>query len=338
MTGLGRAIAISGTFLLIYTTLTPALAVAQENKSFWNLPDSIRIHYFTVGSGRKVLVLHGGPGIPFLSSIPGLDSLSDSYEFIYYDQRGCGRSTRPIDHFDNPDAPSNFRELVSKCGIGVQIKDIDRIRQILGEEKLIIVGFSYGALLASLYAKDYPGRVEAIIFISPAPLLSFPPEGPILSDLIKPLLPDSMKAPFEDYLTRAFNFTNLFQQTDRSLSALNCEMGPYFLAALKAKHDAVPDDFTCETVGGWGVQGIYMSLGMSYDYRPELKSVTAPVLVLHGGSDLQPESGSRTYSETFPNATFVNTPLAGHVIWLDDPQAFDSAVTEFLTKLKRSDE
>jgi proline iminopeptidase len=299
----------------------------------WEMPDSVTVKYFTQGDGRKILMIHGGPGIPFTEPIWALHELTDKYQFVYYDQRGCGKSTRPIDRFQNPRAPSNFKALLQKCGIGVQIHDVERIREKLGEDKLFIMGFSYGALLASLYAKKYPDRVEAMILIAPANLLVFPPDDGGLYELVKPLLPDSMKAPYNHYLDRLFSFSTLFQQTDSSLQALNCEFAPYFSAALRKKRVSAPDDIECDLVGGWSVQGIYMSMGMSYDHRPALKTVTAPVLVLHGSSDIQSESASRTYSQTYPNATFVAIPDAGHFMWMDQPSLFTSTVRDFLTSL-----
>jgi proline iminopeptidase len=194
------------------------------------------------------------------------------------------------------------------------------------------VGFSYGALLASLYAKDYPQHVESMIFIAPANLLAFPPEDGGIYELVKPLLPDSMKAPYDEYLGRFFDFSTLFHQTDSSLRALNCEFAPYFFAAMRAKGVSILEGITCESIGGWSVQGIYMSMGMSYDHRPALKEITAPVLVLHGEKDIQSEAASRTYSDTYPNATFVTIPDAGHFMWQDNEKAFVKAIGEFLAK------
>lgn len=320
--------------LTLASGLFPGGVVGEESldpvHASWDFPDSVQLHYFTVGRGRNVLVIHGGPGIPFPGPLPGLSSFANNYRFVYYDQRGCGGSTRPIDKFKDPASRSNFITLVNKCGLGVHIKDIERAREKLGDEKLIIVGFSYGALLASLYAKDYPDHVESMIFIAPANLLAFPPEDGGIYELIKPLLPDSMKADYDKYLGRFFNFSTLFQQTDSSLSALNCEFAPYFFAAMKAKGVSILNGVTCESIGGWAVQGIYMSMGMSYDHRPALKSIDVPVLVLHGADDIQSEEASRTYSNTFPNATFVSIPKAGHFMWLDNEAAFIEAIKEFL--------
>jgi len=55
-------------------------------------------------------------------------------------------------------------KLDQTLGLGAQIADIERIRQILGEDKLILVGHSWGGFLASLYAAEFPEHVTALIW------------------------------------------------------------------------------------------------------------------------------------------------------------------------------
>jgi proline iminopeptidase len=67
----------------------------------WRVEPDIELAHFVVGEGRNVLVLHGGPGQPFTGPMRGLEPLTSEFRFHYYDQRGCGESTRPIDHFES---------------------------------------------------------------------------------------------------------------------------------------------------------------------------------------------------------------------------------------------
>ena len=73
--------------------LTPPPQSGDEH--YWTVEEDIEIYHLSSGQGRNVLVVHGGPGGAHGSSWPGLDLLTDAYRFHYYDQRGCGRSTRP---------------------------------------------------------------------------------------------------------------------------------------------------------------------------------------------------------------------------------------------------
>ena len=77
--------------------LVPPAQLGADN--FWQVEDDIDIHHFAVGTGRNVLIVHGGPGVPYTEPWPGLDPLTDTHQFHYYDQRGSGQSTRPFDTF-----------------------------------------------------------------------------------------------------------------------------------------------------------------------------------------------------------------------------------------------
>jgi proline iminopeptidase len=152
--------------------LTPPEQTGDED--FWQVEDDIQLYHFAAGEGRNVLIVHGGPGYPYRQPWTGLEPLSKNYQFHYYDQRGCGRSTRPIDTFASSNYFQNVQTLDKTLGLGAQVADIERIRQILGEEKLILIGHSWGAFLASLYVAEFPENVEAVIFVAPAPMLVFP--------------------------------------------------------------------------------------------------------------------------------------------------------------------
>jgi pimeloyl-ACP methyl ester carboxylesterase len=80
--------------------------------------------------------------------------------------------------------------------------------------------------------------------------------------------------------------------------------------------------------------GMYVSMGQWHDYRPALKNVTAPVLVIHGADDLQSESASRLYVEAFPNAEFAVIENAGHFSFEEQPQQFADIVQKFLADQK----
>lgn len=61
-----------------------------EDSPMWRVEEDIDLFHFAEGEGRNVLIVHGGPGMPYLKPWPGLAPLTRSYRFHYYDQRGCG--------------------------------------------------------------------------------------------------------------------------------------------------------------------------------------------------------------------------------------------------------
>jgi len=127
-------------------------------------------------------VIHGGPGFPPLRSWPALDRLAAKYRFNYYRQRGCGKSTRPVMRFSSRNFYKNLIILNAALGLGAQIADIERIRRILGQEQLILIGHSFGGFIASLYAAEFPEHVDKLILLAPADVMKMPQkEGEFIS-------------------------------------------------------------------------------------------------------------------------------------------------------------
>lgn len=300
----------------------------SDDEHFWNVEQDIQLYHFSKGEGGNVLVVHGGPGYPFAQPWPGLEPLTSEYRFHYYDQRGCGQSTRPIDRLPSSNYYQNMKTLDQTLGLGAQVADIERIRQILGEEKLVIIGHSFGGFLASLYAAEFPERVEALILVAPADVLVMPQKEGGLFEEVRRRLPEDMQADYDAYLKEYLDYRNIFSKSEADLAALNEEFGKYYGAVFEI---SIPEQ---GEPGGWMVWAMYISMGTRHDYRDALKDVTAPVLVVHGADDLQTEEASRIYVDASPNARFHVIEGATHFSFCEQPEEFAAVVGEFLGELK----
>jgi proline iminopeptidase len=302
----------------------------SEGSSTWKMEPGIELTHFAAGDGRNVLVVHGGPGEPFRQPMPGLEPLTGDYRFHYYDQRGCGGSTRPIDRFESTDMYENMLALDRSLGLGAQIADIERIRRILGDEKLILIGHSWGGFLASMYAAEFPEHVEALILVSPANTLVMPqPDAD--SDLfasVRAGLPPEQQAEFDQFMKDYLDFNALFQKSEAGLVAMNEQFGRYYMQVA----DIPAEEQTTEpgSTGGWMVWAQYVSMGQRHDYRDALRVIDVPVLVIHGAQDLQSEAASRMYSDAFRNAEFVVIERATHFSYDEQPERFAEIVAAFL--------
>ncbi|MCJ7432987.1 MAG: alpha/beta hydrolase, partial [Anaerolineales bacterium] len=107
------------------------------------------------------------------------------------------------------------------------------------------------------------------------------------------------------------------------------KFGEYYISVVN-----IPEDKHVEQgePGGWMTWGMYISMGQRHDYRAALKSVTAPVLVIHGADDLQTETASRLYEKAFPNAEFAVIEKAGHFSFEEQPEQFGTIIRNFLKK------
>lgn len=294
----------------------------------WLVEPGIALTHFGVGTGRNVLVIHGGPGLPFVQQMTGLEPLTDRFRFHYYAQRGSGDSTRPIERFESSNMYRNMQQLDRTLGLGAQIADIERIRQILGEEKLILIGHSWGGFLAALYAAEFPANVEAMILIAPANVLVMP-QPDKESDLfasVRARLPMEQQSEFDEFMADYMDFRTLFSKSEDELVAMNERFGRYYGTAVAAD---VP---TQGRSGGWMVWAQYVSMGQRHDYRKLLADVGAPTLVLHGAEDLQSEAASRLYVDALPNANFAVIQGAGHFAFEQQPEEFARIVAAFLER------
>jgi proline iminopeptidase len=99
-------------------------------------------------AGVPVLVLHGGPGG---GCSPAMRRYFDPavYRVVLFDQRGCGRSRPHAEVTHN-----TTWDLVA---------DIEVIRKVLGIERFILFGGSWGATLALVYAITHPDRVRHLV-------------------------------------------------------------------------------------------------------------------------------------------------------------------------------
>ena len=258
-------------------------------EGYWRVEQGIELYHFSRGEGEPVLVIHGGPGVPFQTSWQGLDGIT-GYRFTYYHQRGCGASTIPIDRFDSRNYPQNVQKLDHALGMAAQLADIERIRRILGVEKLTLIGHSYGGFLATLYALEFPNRVKRMVLVSPASLLSFPPADGGM-DRVQEYLSAESKTRYDEFRKAYFDYGSIFSKSEVELAELNALYGEFYMEAL-ANTGVPPAGGTAASYrpGGWVVHAVYMSMGMKYDYRPLCSGIPAPALVIHGDRDIPPES------------------------------------------------
>jgi len=313
----------------------PLVPPAQgDDPNRWVVEKGIELFHFAAGAGENVVIVHGGPGKPTTEPWAGLDALKGKYRFVYYDQRGSGRSTRPIDKFGSSNFYENIKVLDRTLGIGAQLADIERIRTILGGGKLVLIGHSFGGFLASLYAAEFPQHVKALVLVAPADLLVLPQQGKGFFAEMQDRLPQAMRSEYADFLKRYLDYASIFAKSEAELVALNAEFDRYYAAATKTQGVTVPSGGDATSGGGWMVHAMYLSMGKRHDYRGALKRIDAPAIVIHGAKDLQPEQVSRGYVDAIPGARWAVVPNAGHFVVSDQPDAFSATVGRFLGELR----
>lgn len=277
----------------------------------WQVTPRVALAHDSFGRGAEhVLFVHGGPGFPPGTRPRALELVADRAVVHTYHQRGCGRSTRP---FERAPAGSFYEQLVrveAELGLAEQIADIERIRRILGQERLVIVGHSFGALVAALYAAELPESVARLVLVSPAPLHVMPNDPDLFADVGARLGPAD-RAAYDDYLRGYFDLPSSIRLEERELSRFYGRFREFYARATS--QPAPPND---GDVGGFAVLATYASLGRRHDWRPALGRIRAPTIVVHGRNDLVSEEQIRGFAQAIPGAR-VTVVEAGH-FGLDD--------------------
>jgi proline iminopeptidase len=110
--------------------------------------------------GAPVLLwLHGGPGGAESPLFRYFNSgLEDHFVVAYWDQRGAGRSFDP---------QADVRELTVARHVADLDIVVDHLRRSLDQERIILIGHSWGGTLALLYAHAHPEKLSAIVCVAP---------------------------------------------------------------------------------------------------------------------------------------------------------------------------
>lgn len=141
--------------------------------------DGIHLHYLERGAGPPVVFLHGNGSLIHEVATSGLiGELARHHRVIVFDRPGYGHSTRPRSRLWLPQAQARlFR------------RALDR----LGAAPALIVGHSWGTLVALALALDHPQNVSGLVLLGgyfyPTPrtdvLLFAPPALPGIGDLLR---------------------------------------------------------------------------------------------------------------------------------------------------------
>lgn len=309
---------------------------------YWSVAEGVDLHYQSHGNGPiPVLVVHGGPSIPVMEPWKCLQTsaLESKFTFYYYDQRGCGRSSRPIDRFASK-SWSSKGQLFGALGLAQQIDDIERIRCVLAVDKLVIIGHSFGAFLSSLYASEYPQCVAQLVLIAPASTMRMPNNFDLFAAVERALAAKpTRQAEFITWKKRYMDFSQLFTRSEAELAKLNFEVGPFYFDALGIQPQQLMPEMPAEYCGGWSTFAMYLDMGMYHDFLPALQQITAHTLIIHGDKDLQPLEVAEEYAQNIqseprsapaPKVVIERIKEATHFPQFETPQEFAQIVTKFL--------
>ena len=256
-----------------------------------------------------LLMLHGGPGASHDYLLPQMLELARDHRLLCYDQRGGGRSRH-----DDDRTSITWQD---------QVADVGRVATELAADPLDLVGYSWGGLLALLYAVEATAhraapRPSRLTLIDPAPITRAWREA-FEQELARRQASPGVAA-LRDELARS----GLREQDPVAYRqrAFELSVAGYFADPRRA-HDLTPFRVT-----GRVQQSIWTSLG-DFDLVGALRDLHLPAFVVHGREDPIPLASSHAVAHAL-GANMLVLEDCGHVPYVERAAELFPALLDFL--------
>ncbi|MFZ6024132.1 MAG: alpha/beta hydrolase [Bacteroidota bacterium] len=337
-----RAIGIIILIILVWSLIplkqTIKPIAPRPDTKYWVMQGGYRIAYTeikgdTSNTNPIIIFLHGGPGGYIHSAIIETMKVVSKHGFdVYlYDQIGSGLSDRrpkPKDYsFEN------------------HLRDLNEIiTSQIKPRKVILIGHSFGGILATHFTANNSEKVEKIILSSPGDLQPYRSNADgSMADMNKlyPIPPQyQFKTPIE-----------VFEQTERDflqpriVMSMLCALAFNFKWASDKEFDdytntmaskftrgmvADPKNVKPEEGGAGGYShGFSNYYGNLSDIREKLKQLNIRALVLQGQYDQGDYSSVFEYADLL-KGKYIFIENAGHIIWWDKPIEYNLAIINFI--------
>ncbi len=272
----------------------------------------IELHVHTMGDGRPLIALHGGPGLDGSFWFPALAPLaSEGWRVLAPDLRGNGRS----------DAGDPAAWTVPQMA-----DDVEALTRALGLERVVVAGWSFGSFVAQSHMARH-GSADAYVLLGtiavPEALLEVDAE---LERFEPEHLREQVRASWQREPT---------VQTPEEARQLWFDQIPFHLADPESPlvEELVRSDrmvYRPDVLRHFSGDGEYGML----DLRDELRSFEKPVLVLIGAHDRTTSPASaHELAQLLPRGEEVVLPHTAHMIPYEEPHAFLSALRGFLARV-----
>ena len=248
-----------------------------------------------------LILLHGGPGFDHTLFKPAFSELTDIAQIIYLDHRGNGRS-----EYGDP----------ARWNLAQWGDDVRAFCDVLGIEKPIVYGVSFGGFVAQSYATRHPEHAGKLVLVSTAARPDWP----------------AVFAAFERIggveaarLAEAYWLT----PTPERRLAYREKCHPMYYTKPPRDLDALARSIVHDPVNLHFATGEFTHM----DFRTALERVSCPTLVIAGDSDpITPMAFSETIVAHLPPALtrFVRVANCGHGVAHDAPEQLFATLREFI--------
>ena len=257
--------------------------------------EGVKIWYDEKGAGDP-LVLIGGVGHPVCMWGEALGLLAQSFRVVAFDNRGTGRSDKPQTGYS----------------MDAFVEDTLAVIQALGLDRPHVLGFSLGGFIAQALACRAGDALGRLVLVNTA--FGGPKYAPPGMDVINALLTGPRgETPLERGVDALrYDFTDAFLQDHRDVVER--------IVACTLEQPQPP----------YAYQG-QAAVGGSFNLEAQVRDIRNPTLVIVADQDrIVPPVNGMELQKAIPNARLATIRDAGHMVFIERPEEFSTAVTQFL--------
>ncbi|MEO6347581.1 MAG: alpha/beta fold hydrolase [Aquaticitalea sp.] len=293
---------------LFLFTISVMSSFAQKEETI-TLKNS-KIHLTTFGKGKPLLIINGGPGMNSEGFASLAKELGKNNLAIIYDQRGTGASTIGTISKDT-------------MTMDLMVDDIETIREHLKIDSWVILGHSFGGMLASYYTSKHPNRVKGLILSSSGGL-----DLSLLSGL-------DIQSRLSKKDRDSLNYWNQKIASGETTHFARLQRGKYLAPAYLYDRKYVPIIAERLTQGNMEINGLLWQdmQATNFDCKEALKSFKNPVLIIQGAKDIIGKNIAETAHKVFANSEIVYIDKSAHYGWLEQPEMYFGKIRSFLSCL-----
>jgi proline-specific peptidase len=277
--------------------------------------------YRIVGDGEEpgklpLLLLHGGPGAPhdYLESLEAV--AGTGRRAIFYDQVGCGNSSR------SDESLWNVETFVEEVGV---------VREALGLERTHLFGSSWGGMLAMEYALTQPtGLAGLVLSSSPASIPLWAEEtGRLRSELSS-----DVRAVLDEHEAAGTADSPEYEEAMMEFYKRHvCRLDPWpeHLVRMFGKLAENPDVYLhMQGPNEFVITGTFKD----WDITSRLGEIRVPTLVTSGRHDECTPMQAEIVHRGIPGSEWVVFEDSSHMQFVEEPERYLDVLDGFLSRVE----
>jgi proline-specific peptidase len=281
--------------------------------------------YRVVGDGESgaklpLLCLHGGPGAGW-HHLESYQELAEGRRVVFYDQLGCGNSS-----VDAPHDPAMWTT-------ELYVEEVEAVREALGLDRVIVLGQSWGGMLALAWAiTQPPGLAGLIVQSSPGSVPFWMTEVA----RIRSELPADVQEVLDRHEAAGTTHDPEYEAAAMVFYRRHvCRTDPWpdWLDRCFAALGANPEVY--ETMNGPNEFHVIGTI-RDFDVEAQLREIDVPTLLVSGRHDeVTPATVERVHAR-LPRSEWLVLEESSHMAQAEQPEETFAAIRRFLAEVEAS--